>query len=180
MNVYSIQSFFDALGNDMSLFYHSGTFLFIKILIGIYVAIVFIDIVLLIIQRGPGANWRQMRYGVDIPSEFVTKKGQMQKLWDAIRKRLDSGNESEYKVAIIEADNIIDDLIKRMGYKGADMGERLAGIPEGQLAELAEIKEAHDIRNRIIHEEDFQVNKELAKEVLKKYEHLLHHFEVLG
>jgi hypothetical protein len=180
MDIYSIQNFFNALSDDMVLFYHSGTFLFIKILIGIYVAIVFIDVVLLIVQRGPGKNWRQMRYGVDIPSEFVTKKGKMQASWDKIKKRLESDNESEYKVAIIEADNVIDDLIKRMGYKGADMGERLAGIPEGQIVELAEIKEAHAIRNRIIHEEDFQVNKELAKEVLKKYEHLLHHFEVLN
>lgn len=180
MNIYSIQIFFDILGSDIMAFYNSGTFLFIKILLGIYVVIVLIDIILLIIQRGVSGNWRQMRYGVDIPSEFVTKKNKMQANWEKIRKRLESNNESEYKVAIIEADNIIDDLIKRMGYAGADMGERLMGIPEGQLAELAEIKEAHEIRNRIIHEENFKVDKDLAKEVLKKYEHLLHHFEVLS
>jgi hypothetical protein len=92
---------------------------------------------------------------------------------------LESENESEYKVAIIEADTIIDDLITRMGYKGSNMSERLANIPEGQLAELGEMKEAHEIRNRIIHEENFKVDRDFAKGVLKKYEHLLHHFEVL-
>jgi len=66
-----------------------------------------------------------------------------------------------------------------MGYKGANMGERLANIPPGQLSELPAMKEAHEIRNRVIHEEDFQVDKELAKDVLSKYEHLLREFQVL-
>jgi len=160
-------------------FFHSSVFQIFEVLAAIYVAILFVDVILLIIQRGPGKNWRQMRYGMNIPSELLSKKDKMKEQWNKIKKRLESENESEYKVAIIEADNIIDDLIKRMGYKGENMGERLANIPEGQLVELGEMKEAHEIRNRIIHEEDFKIDRGFAKEVLKKYEHLLHHFEVL-
>jgi len=161
-------------------FYNSPVFLFIKIIIGIYIAIVLFDIVLLVIQRNVGANWRKMRYGIDIPKEFVTGKKKAKLQWSKIRKRLKGDNEAEYKIAIIEADDIIDDLMKRLDYAGENMGERIANVPVGQLEYLDEIKEAHEIKNRIIHEDDFAVDKKLAEEILKKYEYLLNQFEVLG
>lgn len=167
------------LQKELLAFYHSSGFVFLKILIGIYVLVVLYDIVLMVVQRGVGANWRQMKYGVDMPKELMAKNKKMKLRWDNIRKRLEGENPAEYKVAIIEADTLIDDLIKRMGYKGDNMAERIANIPEGHLDQLGEIKEAHEIRNRVIHEDDFVVEKDFAQDVLRKYEHLLRHFQVL-
>jgi hypothetical protein len=174
-----ITTIFNLFYNDLIDFSHSTFFLLFKIVMGVYVVVVLADIIMLIMQRNVYANIRQMRFGMNIPSEFVTGKDKMKERWTGIRKRLESDNESEYKVAIIEADALIDDLLQRMGYKGGNMGERIENIPEGQLAELGEMKAAHEIRNRIIHEEDFKVDKEIAHDVLNKYAHLLHHFEVL-
>lgn len=160
-------------------FYDSTAFLAIKYIIGIYVLVVLADIILLLFQRGLGGNVRQILYGMDLPPEITTKKTKMKARWDKIRKRLESGNEADYKVAIIEADGAIDDLIRRMGYKGENMMERIENIPGGQLDRMDEIKEAHNVRNRIIHEEKFNVSRETAEEVFAKYEHFLRHFEVL-
>lgn len=160
-------------------FYHSTAFLAIKYLIGVYVLVVFVDIILLLFQRGVAGNVRQILYGMNLPPEITTKKAKLKARWDKIRKRLESGNEADYKVAIIEADSVIDDLIRRIGYKGENMIERIKDIPGGQLDRIEEIKEAHEIRNRIIHEEKFEVSRKTAEEALAKYEHLLRHFEVL-
>lgn len=164
---------------EILIFYHSAAFLVIKYLIGVYVLVVFTDIILLLFQRGLSGNVRQILYGMDLPPEITTKKIKMKARWDKIRKRLESGNEADYKVAIIEADGAIDDLIRRMGYKGENMIERVENIPAGQLDKIDEIKEAHKVRNRIIHEEKFTVSRETAEEVFAKYEHFLRHFEVL-
>ena len=126
-----------------------------------------------------GGNIRETIVGMNIPRELTTKKNKMRARWDEVVMRLRSANESEYKVAIIEADNIIDDLVRNMGYPGDNMGERMNNIPEGQLESLDELKKAHEIRNRIIHEENFQVSRGYAKEILKKYETFLEEFEVL-
>lgn len=179
MDIYVIQVIIARLMKEISAFYHSSTFFIIEILVAIYVIIVLLDVILLLVQRGIGNNWRQMRFGLDMPSELVNKKYKIKESWIKIKKRLESDNEAEYKVAIIEADLVIDDLIKRIGYKGDNMAERLANIPEGQLNESEMIKEAHEIRNRIIHEDDLVVDREFATEVLLKYEHLLNYFEVL-
>ncbi len=176
MNIVTI--YYIAIQEILS-FYHSTTFLVIKYIIGIYVLVVFIDIVLMLIQRGVGRNVRQILYGMDLPPEITTKKTKMKARWDKIRKRLEGGNEADYKVAIIEADGVIDDLIRRMGYKGENMMERIKNIPSGQLDKIEEIREAHEVMNRIVHEEKFRVSRETAEAVLVKYEHFLRHFEVL-
>jgi len=160
-------------------FYHSSFFLFLKFLIGIYTLIVFYDIVLLIIQRGFGSNLRELRFGIDMPSEIAGNKKKTKAQWENITKRLKSENESGYKVAIIEADKMIDELIEKLGYGGNNMGERLDNIPEGQLENLNEIREAHKIRNQIIHEDDFVIDKEMAKDIMDKYAEILRQFGVL-
>ena len=174
-----ITTIYNELGKEIMDFYHSGIFAVIKFLLAIYVLVLLYDLVLLMVQRGLAGNVRKIMSGMDIPAELSTKKGKLKVRWEKIKKRLDSDNESEYKVAVIEADNVIDDLISRLGYKGENLSERLESIPEGQLYDLGEIKEAHEIRNRIIHEEDFALSREDAKKVLGKYEHFLRHFEVL-
>lgn len=174
-----IAAIYNLFIKDILGFYNSTTFLVVKYLVGIYILVVFIDIILLLFQRGTSGNLRQILYGMDLPPEITTKKAKLKARWDKIRKRLESENEADYKVAIIEADSVIDDLIRRIGYKGENMTERIKNIPSGQLDRIEEIKEAHEIRNRIIHEEKFRVSREVAEEVFAKYEHFLRHFEVL-
>jgi hypothetical protein len=165
--------------NEILRFYHSTTFLVFKYIIGIYILILVADIILLLFQRGSSGDWRTILYGMNLPPELTSKKAKLRVKWSKIRKRLESGSEADYKVAIIEADGLIDDLIKRIGYKGENMMERVKNIPVGQLDRIDEIKEAHEVRNRIIHEEKFKVTRKDAEETLAKYEHFLRHFEVL-
>jgi hypothetical protein len=164
---------------DAKSFYNSPGFFVIKLFLGIYIIVLFIDIVLLLVSRDVRGNIREALSGMNIPAELTGKKKKMRERWKLIRKRLGSDNESEYKVAIIEADNIIDEMIMKMKFTGENMGERLGNIPPGQIESLDKLKEAHDVRNRIIHEANFQVNRAYAEEIMKKYEAFLEEFEVL-
>jgi len=179
MNYDSFLRFVQAVTGDARNFYNSPMFLAIKLLLGVYITVLFIDIILLLIVRGVGGNIREAMVGMNIPPELTSKKKKMRGRWKQIRKRLSSDNESEYKVAIIEADNVIDEIIKKMTYPGENMGERLGNIPPGQIESLEQLKKAHDIRNRIIHEANFQVNRKFAEEIMGYYESFLKEFEVL-
>lgn len=160
-------------------FYNSGFFSVVKFVVGIYVSVLIIDIILLLFQRGLGGDIRDTMLGANIPAEFVGKKKKLRTDWEKILSRLESNNESEYKVAIIEADNLIDDLITRLDYKGENLREKLESIPEGQIENVDRIKEAHEVRNRVIHEDDFSLTKEEAKKVLDDFGELLKFFDVL-
>ncbi len=177
-----IQSLFTYFTNELLSVYHSTAFSIFEFIMGIYVIVLVVDIILLLIVRDVGASWREAYVGMNIPTE-LTKKSKKNKLkadWEKIKQRLESGNESEYKVAIIEADNLIDGLVARMGYKGENFGARLDSIPPGQIENIEELKRAHEVRNRIIHDENFAMTKEEAGDVLGVFEKFLHYFEVLS
>lgn len=170
---------FISLFKEWTNFYNSGYFLAIKIILGIYVLVVFVDIVLLLFQRGLGIDIRNTIIGMDIPKELVSKKAKFKQKWEKIKVRILSDNPSEYKVAVIEADNMIDDIVGKLGYKGESLAEKLGNIPEGHLEHLDEIRDSHDIRNKIIHDEEFVLTREEAVRVIKNFEKLLYYLQVL-
>jgi len=171
--------------NSLLYFYNSPTFSVIKFIIGIYVAVVFVDIVLLLFQRGLAGDIRETRLGMNVPKEFLRKKPKEKLVlrWQKIRKDIESGEEPKIKAAVIEADSIIDDLIRRM-YAGAPIAkkptrEMLDEIPDGQIENLADIRSSHLVRNRIIHDETFQPTVEEAYLTLAPFEEFLRYHEVL-
>lgn len=167
------------LYNDILKFYHSGAFLTIKILLGIYSFVLFADIVLLVIQKGLGGSVREGYLGMNIPRGLATQKNKTREKWLKIRKKLESHNPNDYKVAIIEADDIIDGLVKGLGYPGENFGDRLNAIPDSQIENIEGMKQSHEVRNRIIHDDRFVVSKEDADIALKQYEEFLDSFQVL-
>jgi len=164
---------------EAMVFSDSGLFLFIKIIIGIYVLVIFIDIVLMLFQRGLMGDIRDTIFGMNIPKDLIANKSNIDKKWNKIKVRLKSDNESEYKVAIIEADNLIDGLVKKLGYSGENLGERIENMPETEIEAKIDLVQAHEVRNRIIHDEGFVVDRNKAKETIENYENFLKYFQVL-
>jgi hypothetical protein len=162
-------------------FYNSTFFAFVKFIVGIYVVVVLADIVLLLFQRGLSVNIKEARLGMNMPRELVRKKSRdkFRIKWENIKKLLDSDDEAQYKIAVIKGDDLINDLIKRMAFPGADTAERLAGINSGQIENIEDIKKAHLVKNRIIHDESFALTKEQTQEVLSIYDEFLKYHEVI-
>src|SRR6266702_3686894 len=119
---YDIANLVDFLLELLKNFYHSPFVLFVKILIGIYLAVILVDIVLLLLLRDVGWHMRVGLKGMDLP---LASKSKMQKRWEKVKSRLKNDSPSQYKVAIIEADAIAEELLDGIGYKGANMTEKL-------------------------------------------------------
>ncbi len=90
--------------------------------------------------------------------------------WAEIMDHMRSERETEWKLAVIEADNLIDDLLKKAGYPGESMGERLTGMRHEQLRTLPYLWKAHLLRNKIVHETDYKANYQEIHEALRAYE----------
>lgn len=74
------------------------------------------------------------------------------KRWDDVIQHLNSQNPSDWKLAIMEADNIMDDLFAKMGYPGNSLGERLKNVERSNFQSLDEVWRAHKFRNQLVHE----------------------------
>lgn len=99
--------------------------------------------------------------------------------WRRVLQRMESGDEANFKMAIIEADKLIDNLIKDMGYPGDSMGERLKLIDESKLKNIDKLWNAHKVRNNIVHDPDFKLNYNQAQNAIEIYQKVLEEFEAL-
>ncbi len=95
------------------------------------------------------------------------------RVWNKITVRLDTGLESEYKLAVIEADSMLDDILKRMGYAGETLKERLNNLTSATLPNIEEIKATHQVRNNIVHDPDYRLSLDDARAALTVFEQAL-------
>ena len=107
-------------------------------------------------------------------AEFITFRPfgikKIVKVWDKITARLDTGLESEYKLAVTEADDMMDDILKRMSITGETLGEKLKNLTSATLPNIEEIIESHQVRNNIVHNPDYELSLDEAKKLLAVYE----------
>ena len=154
-----------------------GWFLIIKTSFIVFSLVLIGFIIFLIIK----STWFDFRYLYYI-TEFLTFKPfgakKMEKDWRKIKARLETGLESEYKLAVIETDNILDETLTRMRFEGDSLGDKLEKITTATLANLEEVKQAHKVRNDIIHDPNYKISLEQAKKVLDVFEKALNHLDV--
>lgn len=91
--------------------------------------------------------------------------------WENIRGKLLSDNQSDWRLAIIEADIYLDRLLENKGYNGDTIGDKLKQITPNVLGSVQIAWEAHKVRNRIAHEgADFTLTQPEVRRVLSYYE----------
>ncbi len=106
-------------------------------------------------------------------------KGKIPKKWQEIFSRIETPEEANHKLAIIEADALLDDILKKMGHAGETMTEKIEKITPAQLKTVTELKEAHRVRNNILHDPNFKLAPQRAKEVIGFYEEVLKELEII-
>ncbi len=100
--------------------------------------------------------------------------------WAIVQDHLNSDNEVDWKFAVIEADNILDELVRKMGYDGEDLGERLKAVEPSDFQSLQSAWEAHKVRNQIVHESSgFKLTYAETKRIIGLYEQVFREFEYL-
>lgn len=169
-------SFLTQSQNAFLQFYHSGFFFGIKLFLAVYVAVMLVDIILVIVLHTPGLYFRILQTGANVP---VAHKNKMQKRWEKLKARLQSANVSQYKAAVLEADELTDEILAKIGYPGENMGERLSAITLNQLETIEELKQAHELRNEIVRKGDFALDQRKAEEIVGVYQKTLETLEFL-
>jgi hypothetical protein len=82
---------------------------------------------------------------------WEVERSQKNVRWERVEQYMTSLNQSDWKIAILEADNILDEIVERMGYKGTTLGERMKNIEAGDFPYLDEVWDAHKLRNALAH-----------------------------
>lgn len=100
--------------------------------------------------------------------------------WQRILELSSSGNPSDWKFAIIEADIILDELLNKLQLPGETMGEKLKAVEKSDFLTIEAAWEAHKFRNNIAHEgNNFLVNQHEISRIISLYEAVFREFEII-
>ena len=101
--------------------------------------------------------------------------GSKNERWSKTLTYLFSQHASDWKLAIIEADSMLEELMEQLGFHGETLGDRLKLANQANFPQLTAAWEVHTIRNRIAHEGlAFDLSQHEAKRVIAIYEEIFH------
>ena len=116
----------------------NGELLAIAIVLGVAMGLASVATIILKKRRKP----------LDV-EHFTTK-------WKSTQKLL--GKKDTWPLAIINADKLLDEALKKSGYKGKTMGERLVSA-QRDLKDNDATWFAHKLRNKLVHEQDVNLKQ---------------------
>lgn len=97
--------------------------------------------------------------------------------WEHVEQLMHSGNENDWRQAIIEADIMLDAMLTGQGYDGISVGDKLKMIEPSDFKTLQDAWDAHKIRNRIAHDgAGFDLTKREADMAIAAYKRVFDEF----
>lgn len=90
--------------------------------------------------------------------------------WEEIRTLANSANPSDWNMAIIRADGLLNDTLHSLGYEGETVAERLKIVDSTKLPSLDRVWSAHRLRNNIVHGPPQDYPRETVIQALRSYE----------
>lgn len=149
---------------------------YIKLTIILFCILVFLYIIYLNMKIRPILeNERNLLYPVDTKADYVVNSK-----WQSIINHIDSMNENDWRIAIIEADIMLAELLDKLSLPGDTIGEKLKAVEKSDFRTLDDAWEAHKIRNKISHDgQTFMMNQRDAKIVIGLYENVFKEFDII-
>lgn len=159
----------------------NNIFLWIQIIAGVASWIMFVLIIYLAIKT---EFWQKKIYNVFIgfrkmPDAEIDHSLKVTKEWENILKRLEAKDEANHKLAVIEADKLLDTVLKKLTIPGSTMGERLKAIPVSQLPSIDNVWQVHKLRNHLVHTTEFVLTDNKAKQAIAIYKQAFIELKVL-
>ncbi len=168
-------SIYDQVYNFFVLADWSVAFIILKI-VGWLVSLLLAILAAILLSRADADWWlRERMYATQISYGKTEDKK-----WEQIKARLKKGDEANLKLAVIEADNILDDIFKRMGLPGSKMEERMDQIQPHEMKSIDGVRDAHRVRNLIIHQPSYQLSQSAAEQAIEYFEAALKELEYLS
>lgn len=107
----------------------------------------------------------------------VAPDPELHKKWMQIESHINSTNHANWRLAILEADIMLGEVLDKRGYQGDSIGEKLKGAKKEDFLTLDLAWEAHKFRNEIAHKgTDFDVSEREAKRIIDLYKKVFEEF----
>ena len=97
--------------------------------------------------------------------------------WLDIERHMSTMNVSDWRMAILEADILLYDMLDKMGYSGETVADKLKGVEPSDFNTLDSAWRAHKVRNIIAHEgSSYELSYQQAQNTIDLYRKVFDEF----
>ena len=183
--VYVINAFLILLSNIIGLFLGSSQNLspFLRNLFSYWKY--FAWIISIVISAGIVYLYIKLRHLRKLETEALyIKTDQTKELenpaWQRVLDNLLGPGENDWKLAIMEADVMLGDLLNNMALPGESIGEKLKAVDGALFRTINNAWEAHKIRNEVAHRDStFFLSQHEARRVVELYRTVFEEFKII-
>ncbi len=124
------------------------------------------------IRRAEWASFRKAAHTVladDVP--------RTQLRWNRIMEHANSEDEHKWRLAILEADIMLNELLDLQGYKGETIAEKMKMVSRTTFNSIDDAWEAHKMRNKVAHEgTEYHIDEREKNRVIGLYQRVFKEF----
>lgn len=121
--------------------------------------------------------WRAVRRLFAPKLVGMDRKG-IKARWEEVERLVEAGDHMSLKMAVLEADKLLDHALKAMAMSGTTLGERLK-FAAYRYPDIRKVWWAHRLRNSLAHEPTFQLERHTARRAVKQFKRTMRMLNVL-
>lgn len=140
-----------------------------------FIGVLLAAVLAFLILRG---IWRFLKRLFFSPTLHGLDRKGIQARWNEIEAMVVSKNTMQFKVAIMEADKLLDHALKAMAMPGTTLGERLK-FAAYKYPRINDVWWAHRLRNQLVHESSFYLEPHMAQKAIGQYKKTLQMLNLL-
>lgn len=152
--------------------------------VGLKIFLILLILFLLFVIIHSYLEWKKLQEKSDkhleslIPQEDPEEKEN--KRWKHVVELVSSNNPNDWRMAILEADSMLEDLTLALNLPGDTLGERLKSVEPSDFLTIQNAWEAHKVRNQIAHQgSEFNLDHRLALSTIKNFEVVFQEFKFI-
>lgn len=161
-----------------NLFYHWSVY----VTVSLFVSLLFIALIVYCVIR-----IEQIRYHERLAFANYAKSVETQNIprtqarWQRILDEVQSGDEQDWRLAVLEADIMLNELLDTLGYKGETMSDKLRQVERADFQSVDAAWEAYRFRNRVAHEgAAMRLDKHDVDDAIGRYQRVFREFDFLS
>lgn len=101
--------------------------------------------------------------------------------WNRVVEQAYSDNEQNWRLAILEADIMLNELLDVLGYKGETMADKMKSVERADFNSIDQAWEAHRVRNQVAHQgSERLLNQREVHRVIGLYQSVFREFKFVA
>ena len=112
------------------------------------------------------------------PEMLGMSREEVTRRWQEVRSASQQHGQMGMKMALVEADTLLDSALKSIMMPGETLGERLK-MACYKYPKLKDVWWAHKLRNQLVHQHDFKLSDRQTRQALDEFEKALKTLNIL-